>query len=281
MKKKYKHFDVLPATPNIGAHIKSIDLSKSQSPDVFTELRNALSQYKVIFFQDQKMTDANFQSFGKNFGTLETHEFFPTVPNYPEIQVITTQGGNTGTDRWHTDVTFKEKPSAASILRAIDIPKDGGGDTMWLCTNAAYNNLSRPMRELLLKLEGIHDMRYGMAGYIDRETVEKSVAKNPRRTHPAIVAHPITQKPHLFINSIWTSGLKGLDRDESVAILHFLYEHVKKPEFQVRFRWQENSIVIWDNIATQHYAVGDYDYLRVMNRMIVKGEKLSAYIDQS
>ena len=281
MQKEYKYFEAIPATPNIGAYIQSFDIAQHHPPEAFDQLRNALAQYKVVFFQNQNITDLEFHTFGKNFGQLESHEFFPTLSDFPEIQVIKTNGGNTGTDRWHTDVTYKKKPSAASILRAVDIPKDGGGDTMWLCTHAAFNNLSTPIRDLPLRLNGIHDMRYGMTGYLNQETVEKSVLNNPPLIHPAIVAHPTTQKPHLFVNSIWTSALGDLDRDESTAILHFLYEHVKKPEFQVRFRWKTNSVVIWDNIATQHYAIGDYDYPRIMNRMIIKGQKLSAYSEEN
>ncbi len=271
------HFSVTPITPTIGAQISDIDLTLLHPKTVYDDLRTALAKHKVIFFRDQNMTDDQFHTFGDNFGTLEKHEFFPTVENHPHIQVITTTGGNTGTDRWHTDVTFREAPSSASILRAIDIPPDCGGDTMWLCTNAAFKGLSKNLQTLLLNLEGVHDMRHGMKGYLDENTVEKSVKGNPPRAHPAVIKHPTTGKPHLFINSIWTSEIKGLEEDEGKALLNFLFEHVKKPEFQVRFKWEKNSIAIWDNIATQHYAVSDYNYTRVMNRMIVNGSLLEAY----
>lgn len=271
------HFSVTPITPTIGAQISDIDLTQSHPNSVYDDLRETLAQHKVIFFRNQNMTDDQFQTFGDNFGNLEKHEFFPTIENHPKIQVISTSGGNTGTDRWHTDVTFRKAPSSASILRAVDIPPEGGGDTMWLCTNAAYKGLSKNLQALLLNLEGIHDMRFGMSGYLDKETVEKTVQGNPPHTHPAVIKHPKTGKPHLFLNSIWTSEIKGLEQDESKALLDFLFEHVKKPEFQVRFKWERNSIAIWDNIATQHYAVSDYNYQRVMNRMIVDGSPLEPY----
>ncbi len=257
--------------------ISGIDLTKNNPPEAYQALRRALTDYKVIFFRDQDMSDEKFLKLGQSFGVLEVHEFFPTKEGFPEIQVISTTGGNTGTDRWHTDVTFRERPSSASILRAIDIPPEGGGDTMWLCTNAAYENLSKPIQKLLLVLEGVHDIRFGMTGYLDNKTVERTVSENPPHTHPAVIAHPMTGAPHLFINSIWTNAIKDLSREESQALLQLLYEHVKKPEFQVRFRWDINSVAIWDNIATQHYALGDYQYNRVMNRMIVDGVPLNAY----
>ena len=270
-------FSVSPLTPTIGAVISNIDLTQSYPSSVYSALRDTLAQHKVIFFRDQIMNDDQFHAFGDNFGALEQHEFFPTLDQHPQIQIISTSGGNTGTDRWHTDVTFREAPSSASILRAIDIPPGAGGDTMWLCTNAAFQGLSTPLQDLLLSLEGVHDMRFGMKGYVDRETVEKSVVGNPPRTHPAVIKHPKTGKPHLFVNSIWTSKFKDLALDESSALLKLLFEHVKQPEFQVRFKWEQNSIAIWDNIATQHYAVSDYNYPRVMNRMIVKGTPLERY----
>ncbi|WP_025899112.1 TauD/TfdA dioxygenase family protein [Sneathiella glossodoripedis] len=273
----YTHFTVETATPSIGAYIAGIDLNSELPKQAYDELKHALATYKVIFFRDQDLSNKKFHELGANMGNLEIHEFFPQLEEFPEIHVIQTKGGNTGTDRWHTDVTFRKEPSYASILRAIDIPTDGGGDTMWLSTHAAFEDLSTPLKELLLQVQGVHDMRYGMTGYLDTETVEKNVAKNPPMLHPAVISHPITGKPHLFINSIWTPAINGLKREESEALIKFLHEHVKKPEFQVRFKWQKNSIAIWDNIATQHYAVGDYNYPRVMNRMIVNGTKIEAY----
>ncbi len=274
---EFKHFKTTPETPTIGGTITDIDLTKDNPPELYEELKKALAYYKVIFFRDQDMTNEQYFKFGQTFGSLEVHEFFPSEEGYPQIQRIGTDGGRTGTDRWHTDVTFRQAPSSASILRAIDIPPNGGGDTMWLCTNAAFENLSGPIQELLKKLNAIHDMRMGMTGYVDPDVVEKTARENPPMTHPAVISHPVTGKPHLFVNSIWTSALEGLSPEESRALLNMLFEHVKKPEFQVRLKWDVNTIAIWDNIATQHYAVGDYNYHRVMNRMIVDGVAPAAF----
>ncbi len=271
------HFRIEKATPTIGAYIHDIDLTADHPASLYQDLKKALSEHKVLFFRNQNMSDEKFLELGHNFGNLEIHEFFPCPEGKPEIQIISTNGGRTGTDRWHTDVTFRPNPSAASILRACDIPPDGGGDTMWLCTNSAFEALSPPIQELLLKVRGIHDMRLGMSGYLDPDVVEKNARENPPRTHPAIIRHPLTDKPHLFINSIWSGGFEGLTREEGEMLQRFLFEHVKRPEFQVRFRWDIDSIAIWDNIATQHYALGDYQYKRIMNRMIVDGVVPEAY----
>lgn len=277
MEKEYLHFKVKPCTSSIGAEIEEINLSNKLPQAAYAELKHALAQFKVIFFRDQQLTDEEFHNFGNGFGQLEIHEFFPTKEEFPEIQVIQTQGGNTGTDRWHTDVTFRKAPSAASILRAIDIPPNAGGDTMWLCTNCAFKGLSKPMQNMLLELNAVHDMRMGMTGYVDGDKIEETAPLNPPMIHPAVIEHPRTGAPHLFVNSIWTRCFENLEREESDVLLNFLFNHVKRPEFQVRFKWARNSIAIWDNIATQHYAVGDYAYPRTMNRMIVDGTQLHGY----
>lgn len=245
---------------------------------MYVELKQALLHFKVIFMWGQPLSNHQFLKLGNSFGTLENHEFFPTVDTFPEIQVIATVGGNTGTDRWHTDVTFRPAPSFASILRACDIPPNGAGDTMWLCTNAAYKGLADPFREMMLKLEALHDIRLGMSGYIDPEIIEQKVRDNPPTLHPAVIKHPFTGKPHLFVNSIWTRHFENMSKDESDSLLKLALEVVKKPEYQVRFRWEKNSIAIWDNLATQHYAVSDYHYPRVMNRMTVDGVKPEPYL---
>ncbi|MBL4907177.1 MAG: TauD/TfdA family dioxygenase [Sneathiella sp.] len=281
MSSEFLYFDVTPSTPTLGATINNVNLAEDNPKELFEELKEALHKYKVIFFRDQDISDNKFLELGRHMGKLEIHEFFAKVKDHPEIQIIATKGGDTGTNRWHSDVTFRPNPSAASIIRARDIPPEGGGDTLWMCCNAAYNGLSDPIKELLLKVEAIHDMRFGMTGYVNSEAVEKNARENPPRTHPAIIAHPETGAPLLFVNSIWTSGFDKLTREESGMLLNFLYEHVKRPEFNVRFKWELNSIAIWDNLATQHYALGDYEYDRVMNRMIVDGVAPAAFDPQS
>lgn len=271
MRNKYRYFDVIQSTPTIGATLVNINLEENNPKEAYEEIKLALAEFKVIFFRDQNISEEKYLELGRYMGELEIHEFFDTVEDHEEIQIIATKGGNTGTNRWHSDVTFRKNPSSASILRAKDIPPEGGGDTMWMCCNAAYNGLSEPIKDLLLTLHAVHDMRLGMNGYLDQDTIEKNARENPPRTHPAIIKHPLTGAPLLFVNSIWTARFDKLTIEESRMLLNFLTEHVKKPEYQVRFKWEINSIAIWDNLATQHYALGDYNYHRVMNRMIVDG----------
>jgi len=286
----FRHIEVKRATPTIGATISGVDLNAIRSEDVYEEIRQALWQSGVIFFRDQQITPENYIKLGSKFGEMEQHEFFPHLPGHPQIQLISHEGtDNPETDRWHTDVTFRKRPNMVSILRITDLPPHGG-DTMWASTVAAYDALGPELQTLLAGLQAEHDLPFhfrrinaverlmarqklaaekkgGMmnsmmsanemdAALADREC--KLIQDNPSVIHPAVITHPYTGRNLLFVNSIWTKRLMGVHLDLSDALLAMLNEWVKKPEFMVRFQWQPNSIAMWDNCQTQHYAVFDY-----------------------
>lgn len=282
---EFSLINVEPLSPNIGAMISGVDLNNVASDAVYEQIRQALWKYHVIFFRRQNLNPDSYLKLGSQFGEMEEHEFFPHVDNYPQIQTISNKGHNKpGTDRWHTDVTFRPEPSSVSILRATDVPAQGG-DTCWMSTAAAFEHLDAPMKRLLLSLEAVHDLPYRFRKYeayqritgggkTPEELEIEMISENPPYTHPAIINHPITGRLTLFVNSIWTKNLVGLHEDIGDPILNALYEWVKKPEFCVRFKWEKDSVAIWDNFGTQHYAIFDYapDY-RAMQRMTAGSAK--------
>lgn len=286
----FRHIEVTRSTPTIGAAITGVDLNNIRSEDVYEEIRQALWTCGVVFFRDQQITPENYLKLGSKFGEMEQHEFFPHLPGHPQIQLISHEGtDNPETDRWHTDVTFRKRPNMVSILRITDLPPHGG-DTMWASTAAAYDALGPGLQTLLEGLQAEHDMPFhfrrinavqrlmarqklanekkgGMMSSMmsaaemdlalaDREC--KIIQDNPSVIHPAVITHPHTGRNLLFVNSIWTKRLLGVHLDLSDALLAMLNEWIKKPEFMVRFQWQPNSIAMWDNCQTQHYAVFDY-----------------------
>ena len=277
---KYAHITVEPMNPNIGATISGVDLNNVTNPAVYEEIKQALWRHGVIFFRKQPLEPEAYLKLGRAFGEPETHEFFPHPEGYPQIQKISHQGFDApDTDRWHHDVSFRDNPSLISILRAVDIPPSGG-DTMWMNCNLAFESLHPAMQTLLLDLEVIHDLpalfrrmgqfeKMAKAKGIAREEFEMQMVKaNPEKIHPAIVNHPITKKLTLYVNSAWSRDFVGMHRDLSDAFMQMLWEWVKKPEFMCRFTWENDSIAIWDNLATQHYAVFDYaPHYREMQRM--------------
>ena len=166
-------------------------------------------------------------------------------------------------------MTFREKPNLVTVLRAVDLPPLGG-DTMWACMNTAFETLDEPLRKMLLELDAEHDVAHAfrMGGQTAEARRLDDEGRNPPYIHPAVINHPVTGKLTLFVNSIWTKRFVDVHHHYSGNLLQLLAEWVKRPEFQVRFRWEKDSIAIWDNLATQHYAVFDYpDQFRRMNRV--------------
>lgn len=261
----YRHIEVTRMTPTIGALISGVDLNAVRNPAVYDEIRSALWENKAIFFRKQALTPEAHLALGRAFGEMEKHEFFPHIDNAPEIQIIANSGKKSpDTDRWHADVTFREKPTAVSILRAVEIPAEGG-DTMWASMTAAFEALDPPMQAMLLQLDAEHDISHAFRRMGYTGEARRLDESNPPHIHPAVINHPVTGKLCLFVNSIWTKRFTNLVDRYGENLLHLLNEWIMKPEFQVRFRWERDSIAIWDNFATQHYAV--FDYVGATRRM--------------
>jgi taurine dioxygenase len=267
-------------TPTIGAVVEGVDLSQGCSADLAGAIRQALLKHQVLFFEDQQLTPVQHRDFAAMFGELHTHPLYPGVPEAPELFILDNHAGNpTDNDAWHTDVTFIETPPMGSILYAKTLPANGG-DTIWANMQAAYEALSRPMQDFLSGLDAVHDFARGfptrgvVAKAAGADKHARAAEEHPPVLHPVVRTHPETGCDALFVNYGFTERIKGLRRKESDAILGMLFEHVTKPEFQVRFRWTPNALAFWDNRITQHYAVNDYlPARRVMNRATILGDR--------
>ena len=271
-------FPVNPLTPAIGGAVEGIDLADPLSDEMIEGIRDALHDRLVLFFADQRLTPAAQRTFAAHFGPLHVHPIYPNVPEVPEIMVLDTDAKNLpDNDNWHTDVTFIETPPLGAALYARKVPPSGG-DTLWLSTIAAYEALSEPLKRLLDGLTAIHDFeksfpRDRFAAPAAAKRWEEARAKNPPVAHPVVRTHPATGKKALFVNFGFTTRINELTKPESDAILAYLFEHVTKPEFQVRHRWSENDLALWDNRVTQHYATVDYlPERRIMHRATIIGE---------
>ncbi|MDG2522109.1 TauD/TfdA family dioxygenase [Caulobacter segnis] len=270
-----------PAGPLLGAEVTGLDLSQPLEPGVVAAIRGGLNRYKVLFFRGQDITHEEHVRFGRYFGDLEGHPVTATVPGFPEILHIEAADGLKITEeilpiarpanKWHTDVTFREKPSFAGILRGRLLPPYGG-DTIFADTNAIYEDLPPPVKAKISRLKAAHDILQSFGYRISEETKEQLRRDYPPRAHPIVRTHPETGDKHLFVNHVFTTRILGIDEDESRELLTYLTDRVKAPEYQVRFRWSPNAIVFWDNRATQHYAVLDYfPHDRVVERVTVQG----------
>jgi taurine dioxygenase len=263
-------------TPRIGAEIQGVALSGDLSSATVRTIRDAILTHKVVFFRRQQhLTEPALEAFARLLGPIEPH---PTAPALAGTEnVLDIDGKRNRASAWHTDVTFVEAFPQFSILRGVVIPQLGG-DTVWANTAAAYANLPQPLRALADSLWGRFTNAYDYAG--TRETVteshlnyhEKVILSTVFHTdHPIVQIHPITGERALILGN-HLDRLIGLNANDSKRLFDIFEDHITKPENTVRWRWSEGDVAIWDNRATQHKAVDDYDdEPRVVRRVVVSG----------
>ncbi|MEI6418208.1 MAG: TauD/TfdA family dioxygenase [Sphingomonadales bacterium] len=263
--------DIRPLTPAIGAEIYGIDLGAPDIADHVPAIHAALLAHKVIFFRDQHISATQHIEFARHFGALEVHPATPKDQEHQEILRIAHGPDSRGSENnWHSDVTWREKPSLGSILRAIEVPQVGG-DTLFADMHLAFLSLSPEMQRFVRGLTAVHDIARVFARRLGKG-VEELHAKYPPQRHPVVRTHPETGAPTLFVNTGFTSHIEGLSAAESSHLLAQLYATASNPEIQCRFRWQAGSIAFWDNRATQHFAASDYyPARRVMERVTIAG----------
>ena len=270
----YETITVKPLTPVIGAEIGGLDISRPLGNQAFTEVHDALMRYQVIFFRDQHMSLDEHKAFGRQFGELHIHPAAPSADGHPEVLKIHADGNSkrVAGHGWHSDVSCDAQPPLGSILYLQQTPETGG-DTMFSSMYAAYEALSPPMQSFLENLSAEHASDHVYRGrFEDKEKLRDE--DYPRNVHPVIRTHPVTRRKALFVNSGFTRSIVGVQRKESEALLEFLFDHVRTPEFQVRFAWQDNSVAFWDNRCVQHHALWDYfPQVRSGFRVTIEGDR--------
>lgn len=266
----YDLLDVRPMTKRIGAEIFGVDLSEPLGNQAFSDIHAALMEHQVIFFRDQPLTHDAHKAFGRAFGDLAIHSGVKGLDDHPEVVAIHADGNSkfVAGENWHSDLSCDPEPPMGSILAMHTLP-DHGGDTLFASMYAAYDALSPTMKAFLDPLTAVHD-----GNHVYKAIFPDSTKTYPCNSHPVIRTHPVTGRKLLFVNSSYTTRINELAKDESDALLAFLYQHVKNPNFQVRFRWQQHSVAFWDNRCTQHFAVWDYfPDVRSGYRVTVAGDK--------
>jgi len=265
-------------TPSIGAEISGVFLNKDLNSATVEKIYSALIKHQVIFFRDQDISPENHLKLAESLGDIDPgHPVYPHVEGYQSIVLLKNDAHTTpDTNDWHKDLTFKANPPFASILHGVSVPRVGG-DTLWASMSAAYESLSDGWKEHLEGLEAIHDMGTFRNDYYKDggiESVNNALKKVGSAVHKVVETHPISGLKYLNVNQSFTRNIVNESQGQSDHVLQFLFQHVTKPEFQVRFHWENNSIAIWDNRITQHYAVCDYlPNFRHMQRITVVNDK--------
>jgi alpha-ketoglutarate-dependent sulfate ester dioxygenase len=275
----YEHIDVHKVGGNIGAEIRGVRISAELAPEVVAEIRRALLRHRVVFLRDQHHLDDDLQrGFAELFGTLT--KAHPTVAG-DGAAVLPVDSERSKANSWHTDVTFVDRIPAISFLRAVTLPPYGG-TTVFANTVRAYERLPEPLQALADRLWAVHSNLYDYArpeqassGELDpkfkayREEFEKLEFETE---HPVVRVHPETGERTLVLGH-FVRRFVGLNSRDSDELFGLLQRHVTKLENTVRWTWSPGDIAVWDNRATQHYAVDDYDdHARRLHRVTLAGD---------
>ena len=274
----FERIGVKRVAGRIGAEVTGVKLSGTLGEETFAEIERALLKHKVVFLRGQDHLDnEEHEAFGARFGKVVAH---PTVPSPKGTRIfeLDSAGGGGRADSWHTDVTFVEAFPKISILRALVVP-DYGGDTVWANSVAAYEQLSEPLKRLAETLWAVHSNDYDYAA--TRPTIEEDRLKHHENVfvssvfeaeHPVVHVHPQTGERSLLLGH-FIKKLVGLPTAESIRIFEILQNRSIRLENTVRWNWRAGDVAIWDNRATQHYAINDYgDQKRLMRRVTVEGD---------
>jgi taurine dioxygenase len=280
----YRHIEVRPVTPHLGAEIDGVDLSEPLSEQIVGEIERAFLDFGVVFFRNQQLTPQQHIALAERFGPIDINRFFKAVDGHPQIAEVrkeAEQKANIG-GSWHTDHSYDQVPAKGSLLYARELPPVGG-DTLFASMYAAYDALSPGLQTTLEGLKALHSSRHVFG--VDARRLAHSDLQgrigNPElatqdAVHPVVIVHPETRRKALYVNANFTVGIEGWTTEESAALLEFLYHHAARPEFTLRFRWQPGSLAFWDNRATWHLALNDYaGHRRLLHRITIGGSALS------
>lgn len=246
---------VQPLTGAGGAAIRGIDIADIDD-DGCRRVNGLILEYGAIALHGQAhVTVDELRAFGQRYGTLDVHGYSPTSGGYDDVMAI----GQLRTEAWHSDVSWKERPPKYSMLLARKVPSLGGG-TLYANQYKAYEDLSEPLKTLLDPMDAEHDGRQ----------FDLELAKHPT-THPVVITHPETGRKALYVNRNFTQRIAGLTREESGAILEFLFAHCRRERYQFRIDYEPGTLAIWDNRCVQHSPCPDYDIseVREMQRVTV------------
>ncbi|WP_280299511.1 TauD/TfdA dioxygenase family protein [Nocardia neocaledoniensis] len=276
-----------PLTCSIGAELVDVDLAQIAADDsLFAELRALLLEYKVLFVRDQNISRADHVALAQRFGQLEDHPVLGSDPDHPGLVRIYKDLDSPPEhyeNAFHCDATWRENPPMGSILRCVQAPPVGG-DTIWVNMAEAYRRLPERVKVRIEGLRARHSIEASFGAVMPEEQRHELARRYPDAEHPVVRTHPETGERVLFVNSFTTHLVNyhtpdnvrfGADYSPGAAeLLHYLIRQASVPEFQVRWRWTENSFAIWDNRCTQHYAVQDYwPAVRKMERAGIVGDK--------
>jgi len=250
-----------------GAIVRGVDLSAPQTPEQVESILQLLDEHLVVAFPGQRFDLDRLEAFTDELGGRDVTPYVTPVDDRPYvIRVIKEPSDELNfANAWHTDLSYLPAPPAYTVLHAKDVPAVGG-DTMWANQYLAYDTLPDSVKERIDGLVATHSagMAYGSGGYLEAVADKSSMGIEPSpeahasERHPLVIRHPRTGRRALYVNSVYTTGIEGMEPSEAAALLARLTAHATHPNVTCRLRWEPDMLTIWDNAATQHFAVNDY-----------------------
>jgi taurine dioxygenase len=267
---------------SLGARVTGVQLGDGFDGSTAEALRVALDEHLVVFLPGQDLSLDGLEALTDELGGRDVTPYVDALEDRPYVIKVIKEPGDVlnFANAWHTDLSYLATPPRYTVLHAYDTPA-AGGDTIWANQQLAYATLSPGLQAVLGGLAAVHSAgtAYGTGGLLDRYGKLSSMAIRPSAdafatvTHPVVTRHPRTGRPSLFVNSVYTVRIDGWSSDESAGLLSFLYRHSTNENLTFRLHWEPGMLAIWDNRATQHFAVNDYPgERREMYRTSVRGD---------
>jgi taurine dioxygenase len=279
-------FGIVPFDAPLGAEIVGLDLNRPLDDAVFSRIHRAHLDHHVLVFRDQRITPSQQVAFSRRFGPLQIHVLrqFQLASN-PEILIVSNireEGkpvglGDAG-QLWHSDLSYKERPSLGSMLHAQELPEEGG-DTLFANMHLAWDTLPAELKRIVEDRKAEHNY---LANYAELQRrspwrpnlTAAQIAEVAPVLHPVVRIHPETGRRALFVSEHFTTRIDGLPEDESRAVLDQLFAHSVRPEHIYRHRWQPHDMVFWDNRSLMHLAAGCPEHQRrKMYRTTIEGDE--------
>ena len=265
-----------------GAEIRGVNLANLDDAN-FDTVRQVFSDYGLVFFRDQNLTEQDQIDFAQRWGPINVNRFFTAHETHPEIAMVTKEPDQTVNigGGWHTDHSYDLEPALGSMLLARELPTTGG-DTWFVSMFDAYNGLSEGLKQTLRGLRAVHSAKHVFgtsAGYAEQQPREGKRIGNPEAAdvltdpvHPVVIRHPISGRESLYVNPGFTLRFEGWTPEESRPLLDYLFSQAIAEERICKFKWEPGSMAFWDNRATWHFAQNDYDgQRREMHRITIEG----------
>ncbi|MZD08550.1 taurine dioxygenase [Streptomyces sp. SID5785] len=279
--------DVEPLTCTLGAQLHGVQLGDAvHDDDLFAQIRQLLLRHKVLFLRDQNLSRADHVAFASRLGPLEDHPVLGSDPDHPGLVRIYKDLDSKPEhyeNALHCDATWRAHPPMGAVLRCVETPAVGG-DTIWVDMAEAYRRLPAHIRTQIDGLRARHSIEASFGAVLPPDERRRLKERYPDPEHPVVRTHPETGEKILFVNAFTTHFVNhhtpdnvrfGQDHAPGANLLmNYLISQAAVPEYQVRWRWTANSVALWDNRSTQHYAVQDYwPAVRKMERAGIAGDR--------